>query len=57
MDRKQAVKMMDKLYQQGKLDKDILQRCVDRVKPEVLVYITKEEYKLITGEDWKQPVD
>jgi len=57
LDREKAVEMMDKLYRQGKMDKDILKRCVDRVRPEILVYLTKEEYKLITGEDWTKPVE
>ena len=47
--------MMLRLYERGKLDKDILKRCVSSVAPDLLCYITKEEYKLITGEEWTEP--
>ena len=47
--------MMLRLYERGKLDKDILRRCVNIVAPTLLCHITKEEYKLITGEDWTEP--
>jgi hypothetical protein len=47
--------MMLRLYERGKVDKDILRRCATTVAPEMLCYITKEEYKLITGEDWTAP--
>lgn len=55
MDRTSAYEMMNKLYREGKLDKDILKRCTDTQYELSLVRITKEEYKQITGEKWSQP--
>lgn len=57
MDRTTTYELMLKLYNDGKLDKDILRRCVEIQYELSLVRITKEEYRQITGEKWSQPDD
>lgn len=57
MDRTITYELMLKLYNDGKLDKDILRRCVEIQYGLSLVRITKEEYRQITGEKWSQPDD
>lgn len=47
----------ERLYKRGLLSKDILAEFVVEPSAHISMYIGKDDYKKITGEDWTPPAE